>query len=116
MSEEEFAAFQSANTKKHLENLRQHLQKENRELYKNYDRLTVNGKTHEAELLKRFVQGSYAGKPDSPPLPAKKKTSILTYIVITILSLVACLAGIIFYQNPALLLQLYDAVMDKFHS
>lgn len=81
MNEEEFEAFQSVNTKKHLDALRSHLMENKRDLYQHYDQLTVNGKPHEAELLKRFVTGSYEGKPSRPSLPPKKKSVWLTYVL-----------------------------------
>jgi hypothetical protein len=111
MSEQEFEAFRSHHTRKALEGLREHLKKNADEQNRTVNALFDNGKTKEAELLNRFVDGSYEGRPKSP-IKSKPETSlwrkILKILTVGILSILVVGALIYSVKHSASLLKLKD--------
>jgi hypothetical protein len=63
MTELELEAYRKYHTQKALDNLRDHLKKNSDEQKRTTGLLYDDGKLKEAELLERFVDGSYEGRP-----------------------------------------------------
>jgi hypothetical protein len=63
MTEEQVAELSKSATKKALSGLRNHLQHNPKDLFKQMDLMTETDRAGRADLLRRFTEGTYPGVP-----------------------------------------------------